>query len=829
MMMPVQPNLPSGTVTFLFTDVEGSTRLLHDLGASEYAEALAQHRRILREAFGAHGGVEVDTQGDAFFVAFPTAPGALRASSEALEGLTAGRIRVRMGIHTGTPHVAEEGYVGVDVNRAARIAACGHGGQVLVSAAAAALLGAEGLRDLGEHRLKDLSAPERIYQLGDDVFPPLQSLHQTNLPIPSTPFLGREQELAEVVALLSQEDVRLLTLTGAGGTGKTRLGLQAAGGLAHGYAHGVWWVPLAPLRDPELVLASAGLALGAKDGLAEHISGRSLLLFFDNFEQVVEAAGEVAALLATCPGLNLLVTSREPLRVTGEQEYSVPPLMPAEGVSFFLTRARAVKAGFDDDGAVPEICRRLDDLPLALELAAARVKALSSGQILARLEQRLPLLTGGARDLPERQRTLRATIEWSYELLTREEQRLFARLAVFGGGCALEAAEEIADADLDTLQSLVDKSLVRHTNERFWMLETIREYAAERLDELSEAEQLGHLHAEHFLALAEQAEPHVEDEVLRGGRQWLDRQEQELDNIRAALDWLEASGETERALRLTGALSDFWASRVAVEGMRRLESALRADERPTAARAKALNGAAELAAVTGDPATMRLRAEEALALHRRLGDQRGAAESLQQLGYALGEKGDWARAQQLLEESVRLFRSVGDEQYALWTTRTLAWTHAESGDLDRARALYEDNLRRARTLGSKSLEAALLGSLAWLAVSQGRVQDALPLLRTSLGIKRDFGNPSEIAIGLCSVARAITAVGRVGTAVRLISCFDALGEEIGSGEAWVARMNEQTLATIRAQLDEAAFADAWEQGQALTADDAVTLALDSLE
>ena len=270
-------------------------------------------------------------------------------------------------------------------------------------------------------------------------------------------------------------------------------------------------------------------------------------------------------------------------------------------------------------------------------------------------------------------------------------------------------------------------------------------------------------------------------------------------------------------------------SRGVAEGMRRLESALRADKGPTAARAKALNGAAELAAVSGDPATMRLRAEEALALHRRLGDPRGAAESLQQLGYALGEEGNWARAQQLLEESVRLFRDLGDEIYALWTTRTLAWTYAESGDLDRARALNEDNLRRARALGSKSLEAALSGSMAWLAVSEGRVQDALPLLKESLRIKRDLGNPSEIATGLCSVASAITVVGRVGMAARLISCFDALREEIGGGEPWVARMNEETLATIRTHLDEAGFAEAWEQGRTLTADDAVALALDSLE
>ena len=443
----MRSNLPSGTVTFLFTDVEGSTELLRELGTTEYERALAEHRRILREAVNSHGGVEVDTQGDALFAAFPTAPGALEAASEALQGLAPGPIRVRMGIHTGTPHVGEAGYVGIDVHRAARIAACGHGGQVLISTSTASLVGTDELRDLGEHRLKDLSAPERIYQLGDEDFPPLESLHQTNLPIPSTPFLGREQELQQVLGLLSRDDVRLLTLTGAGGTGKTRLAAQAAGLSSGKYPHGVWWVPLAPLHDPELVLATAGRSLGSKNGLAEHIADKQLLILFDNFEHVVEAAAEVGGLLAACPGLQLLVTSREPLHVTSEQEYPVPPFVHKEGVSFFLARARTVEPDFQADEAVPEICRRLDDLPLALELAAARVKALSTQQILARLDRRLPLLTGGARDAPERQRTLRATIEWSHELLSEDEQCLFARLSVFAGGCTLEAAEEVAEAD----------------------------------------------------------------------------------------------------------------------------------------------------------------------------------------------------------------------------------------------------------------------------------------------------------------------------------------------------------------------------------------------
>jgi class 3 adenylate cyclase len=462
MIMRVRSDLPTGTVTFLFSDIEGSTRLLHELGGESYAEALAAHQRALRSAFACHGGVEVDTQGDAFFIVFATAQAALAAAGEAQAKLVEGPIRVRMGIHTGAPLLTDEGYVGADVHRAARIAAAGHGGQVLVSSATAALVESSHLRNLGEHRLKDLSAPERLYQLGEADFPPLRSLYRTNLPVPSTPFAGREQELQALLGLIMRADVRLLTLTGPGGTGKTRLGLQAAGELTEQYPDGVWWVPLALLRDPQLVLESAAHVLDAKNGLAAHIGDQSMLVLFDNFEHVVEAADEVGRLLQSCPRLELLVTSREPLHVAGEQEYAVPPFAHEEGVDFFLSRARAVTHDFEQTAAVSKICLRLDNLPLALELAAARVKALSADEVLERLERRLPLLTGGLRDVPERQRTLHAAIRWSYELLTEDEQRLFARLAVFAGGFTLESSEAVTEAELDDLQSLVDKSLLRH-------------------------------------------------------------------------------------------------------------------------------------------------------------------------------------------------------------------------------------------------------------------------------------------------------------------------------------------------------------------------------
>ena len=407
----MRSDLPTGTVTFLFTDVEGSTKLLHELGAEAYAEALAEHRQVIREAFVSHGGVEVDTQGDAFFVAFPTAPGALEAAQDAREALAQGLIRVRMGLHTGTPYLAEEGYVGDDVHLAARVAASAHGGQIVLSQATRAFLDERFvLSDLGEHRLKDFAEPVWIFQLGADRFPPLKTISNTNLPRPASSFVGREREVEEVVALL-RDGARLLTLTGPGGSGKTRLAIEAAAELVPEFKAGVFWVGLAPLRDPALVTDTIAQTLGAKDGLADHIGERELLLLLDNLEQVVDAAPELSSLVEACPNLRLLVTSRELLRVRGEVEYPVLPLAEPEAVGLFCARA-----GAEPDPTVHELCRALDNLPLALELAAARASVLSPKQILERLSGRLDLLKGG-RDADPRQQTLRATIEWSYELL----------------------------------------------------------------------------------------------------------------------------------------------------------------------------------------------------------------------------------------------------------------------------------------------------------------------------------------------------------------------------------------------------------------------------
>ena len=823
---------PTGTVTLLFTDVEGSTRVLLRLGSRRYAQSLGLHRRLLRESFERHGGYEVDCEGDSFFVAFAEARAAAAAAAEAQEALAEAdwpqgeRFLVRMGMHTGEPAAVPPKYVGLDVHLAARIMAAGHGGQVLVSASTASLLRTEELRDLGEHRLKDLSAPQRIYQLGDADFPRLASLHQTNLPIPSTPFVGRTQELGDVVGLLSREDIRLLTLIGAGGTGKTRLAAQAAAQATDRYRDGVWWVPLAPLRDPELVLPAAGRACGARNGLAEHIADRQLLLLLDNFEHVVEAAPDVAGLLAVCPRLEVLVTSREPLHITGEQEYTVPPLKPEDGVVLFMARARSAEPDFEVDAAVPEICRRLDDLPLALELAAARAKVLSAAQILDRLEQRLSFLTGGARDLPERQRTLRATIEWSYELLRDDERQLFGRLAVFRGGCTLESAEAVAHADLDTMQSLVDKSLLRYTDERFWMLETIREYAAERLDESGEGEELRRRQAEHFLALAEEAEPNLRWSGSPGA--WLDRLEVEQDNVRAALDRLVAAGESQLELLLAGALSRFWVMRGHLEeGRRRLEAALAADQSPTAARAKALNGAAVMA-LGVEAAAAKRHAEEALALHRSLEDRWGASYAGFLLGQALTIEGEYEAAQPVFDQSLRAFRELGDEHYILLATDGLAGVFDELGDVERARPLHEENLRRARAQSNRRIVALSLDQLASYARDEGRVEDALAMLRESLGILSELGDRLGIAENLGRFARTLAVAGRPEEAARILASSEALYEESGTGVLlWVAKMNEETRTSVRSQLDEAALADATEQGGALTLDEAISLAVDT--
>jgi len=813
-------DLPTGTVTFLFTDVEGSTKLLLDIGEARYSEALAEHRRVLRQAFEAHGGVEVDTQGDAFFYAFPDAREAVAAAAEAQKSLASGPIRVRMGMHTGEPVLTDEGYVGLDVHRGARIAAAGHGGQVLLSKTTWELVDVE-VTDLGEHRVKDFSEPVWILQLGSERFPPLKTISNTNLPRPASSFVGREKEVEEVTSVL-RDGARLLTLTGPGGSGKTRLSIEAATELVPNFKNGVFWVGLAPLRDSALVVDTVAQMVGAKDGLAEHIAGREMLLVLDNFEQVVEAAPELAKLLEACPNLRLLVTSRERLSVRGEVQYPVPPLSDPEAVELFCQRSR-----LEADETIAELCRRLDDLPLAVELAAARTTVLTPQQILDRISKRLDLLRGG-RDAEGRQRTLRATIEWSYELLAKEEQELFAKLSVFAGGCTLESAEQVADADLDIVQSLVDKSLLRHTDERFWMLETIREYALERLEESGQAEELRRRHAEHFLALAEAAEAHFRDEnLLSGGKDWLDSADRELDNFRAAIDHFLTASDREAAQGLAGALAEFWCGRQHVpEGGRYLEAALRLDGESSTARAKALLGAAHMAHDLGDLSTARSRCEAAEALYEDLGDAWSSAHAVLWLGRVAAAEKMFNEGRQRFEASARAFSKVGDANYSLFAKRLLAWMFNELGDRERARALHEQNLAQARAQHARAIEATTLGALASYAVDEGRTEDAFALATASLRADSELGARDGIAQQLCRCAGAHALAGRMATAAQLIACSEALFEEWGQAfPKWIADENEETLARIREQLDDETFAEAWEKGRKLTIEEAVALAL----
>ena len=745
--------LPSGTVTFLFTDIEGSTRLLHELG-ERYSEVLGEHRRVIREAVQRHDGVEVDTQGDAFFFAFARASDAVAGAQEAQATLQGGPVRVRMGLHTGEPIRGEEGYVGIDVHRGARVAAAGHGGQVLLSQPTRDLLDSSfDLVDLGLHRLKDLSEPQRLYQVGSEQFPPLKTLHQTNLPVPASPFLGRERELAEVLGLLRSS--RLLTLTGPGGSGKTRLAAQAAAEVAENFPGGVWWVSLAALTDSALVLESIAQVLGAKGELAEHIADNELLLLLDNLEQLLAAAPVLAVLLERCSGLKLLVTSREPLRLTAEQEYPVPPFVSEEAVGFFSARARAARPDFQADEAVAEVCRRLDNLPLALELAAARVKVLSPEQILARLEQALQLLTGGRSDAPERQRTLAATITWSYDLLAEPEQRLFARLSVFAGGCTLEAAEQVCDADLETLASLVDKNLLRHSGERFWMLETIREYALERLSESADFYDLLHQrHAVYYGDLAattaealrsydEQAVAVVDAELpnLRAGLQaaidsqdaallarylfglwfyWLIRGLGREGSI-AAHAWLEmdraAITPRERLLGLLGAgetLRHTGAADLAVE--LKLEALSLARSDPSAdmhghtAGSRIPSTLADLAHLHLDAGRLddaRSCAEEALAIRRESGDAGGIAHALFTLLHLEEVRGDFRKARELALEVTEWFETAGEPIEA-------AAPLAKVAEFD---ALLGEKHRAAKTLAAAASAASASPDLqlqAWV-------------------------------------------------------------------------------------------------------------------
>ena len=821
----MRSDLPSGTVTFLFTDVEGSTRLLHELGAEAYAEALAEHRRVIRNACAAEGGVEVDTQGDAFFFAFPTAPGALAAASAFTQELASGPIQVRVGLHSGTPLVTDEGYVGGDVHRAARIAASGHGGQVLVSASTATLVQGA-LRDLGEHRFKDLAAPERVFQLGDAEFAQLGSLYRTNLPVPANPLVGRKKELVDILRLVADETTRVITITGAGGIGKTRFALAAAAESSDRFPDGVWFVDLTPVRDPRLVLPTVAQAVGTEGDLRHALQGARCLLVLDNFEQVVGAARDIAELLASCARLRVLVTSREPLRIAAEHEYDLAPLPEAPAVELFRYRVAAVAPEADVEYRLAaEICRRLDGLPLAIELGAARVRVLDPEALLHRLEDRLPLLVTRARDLPERQRALHATIEWSYDLLEPHEQTLFRRLAPFRGGATLEAIEAVAGGNPEEVESLVDKSLLRNRRGRFIMLETIREFARDELAASSEDAKARRRHAEYFADVAESANLNAGN--LRPGGQRLDLAITEQDNIRAALDWAMATPDKAFGLRLAVAMDQFWVANDPTESQRRYEALF---DLPGAVdprlHAEALRSYASSFHIMGEHEAAARLYQESLDLFDELGDERGRAVLLHRFGILAMQRQDLRKARELVEESHAIHERNDDAWGLTQTVGTLGAIERDADNGAQAYALIADSADRAEAVGVQWWRAGMLIELAALSLEAGRLDDADAKARESLELADGMSDYGGRVFGVGVLACVAAERGDRDRAGRLWGAIedDRVGAPLGG---WI-RHRASCQAHID-RIDSPQLAAALAVGRTMTLDAAVEYALASID
>jgi predicted ATPase/class 3 adenylate cyclase len=911
-------SLPTGTVTFLFTDIEGSTALLQRL-KDAYPTVLAECRRFVRAAVEERSGQEFGAEGDAIFAAFPSARDGLMAAITAQQRIlrhpwpSGATVRVRMGLHTGEARVAEGEYIGIDVHRAARICSAGHGGQILLSDTVSALVTKDlpdgvGLRHLGEHRLKDLAHPHRLFQvLAPDLppgFPPLRSLdaHPHNLPIQLTSFIGREPEIAEIKRLLGA--ARLVTLTGSGGAGKTRLALQVAANVVEDYPDGVWLAEFAPIADPTLVPKTVASALNVPEQpgqdiaetLVDALRHKALLLVLDNCEHLLAACRDLAqALLRSCSHVRILATSREGLGIPGETLWRVPSLSvpvdigrlprPEElvlydAVRLFVDRAMATSSDFiisnENARAVAQVCQRLDGIPLAIELAAARVKVLAVDQITARLDDRFRLLTGGSRTVLPRQQTLRAAVDWSYLLLAETERVLLRRLSVFAGGWSLDAAEVVcaggvveATAILDLLGSLVDKSLVlveTHRGEaRYRFLETIRQYGWDRLVESKEDAELRNHHRDWYLDLAESAEP-----KLRGLEQvaWLERLEIEHDNLRAALEWskAEAAGG-DASLRLAAALHQFWHMRGYLgEGRDWLEVALVASENPSSSlRARALCGAGLLAWRQGDFKRAETLLQDSLALFQQLGDRWGTAYVLHHLAHVMEERGDYGHATGLFEKSLALFKEVDDNWGVGWSLYCLGSTRFDHGD-DQATAMLEESLSICREVGNKWTLAYALHALGVVAEKHGDYERAIALLeesmvivrqvgdqyhlpglqyrlgrvalhlgdneravalfRKSLVLRRETGDKSGLVQCLEGLAYVACARGRYEQATRLFGAADALRETYAVRRLPIDEAeHESRVALARAGLNETAFVASRAEGRAMTLEQAIEYAL----
>jgi predicted ATPase/class 3 adenylate cyclase len=914
---------PTGTITFFFTDIQGSTRLWEQYPTA-METALARHNALISETVEAHGGYVFKTVGDAFCTAFEVAPDALAAALATQRALFAepwgetGRLRVRMALHTGTASAHNGDYTGFTLSRVARILAAGHGDQILLSRVTEELVADQlppgvTLRDLGPHQLKDLSRPEYIFQVLapnlPERFPPLKTLERraSNLPAQMTPLIGRVQEAAAVCALLRRPDVRLLNLIGPGGTGKTRLGLQVASDMLDEFESGIYFVGLTSISVPALVAATIAQTLGLNEGrgqpmvesLKDFLRDKHLLLLLDNFEQVVDAAPLLAELLAAAPRLKMLITSRAVLYLAGEHAFPVPPLALPDSASLqstsvdvvstlshytavelFIQRAQAVKPDFQvttaNAAAVAEICARLDGLPLAIELAAARVKLFPPQALLARLSSRLKLLVGGGQDRPARQQTLRSAIDWSYDLLDTTEQTLFRRMGVFAEGSA-EAAEAVVQelsiapntlseganpaaafhfpasfSMLDGLASLADKSLLRQEtgpdNEpRFTMLETIREYALERIDICGEAATLHRQHAIYFLQLAEQAEPELYGAEQRA---WLERLEAEHDNLRAALAWslntenqiprtagsrssvvssqlqlaTDDQERTELGLRLAAALWVFWWKHgYFSEGRTWLASALqRADTNaPAAARAKALHGAGSLALAQHDFGPAAELLDAGLALYQELGDKRSCAWAISELGHLALYQGEDDRAAARYAEGLALSRELGDTYNSAWALNHLGTVALRRGALDQAHELLTQSLALFQTLHHTAGIASVLNQLGRVALHAGDVTKARELFTKSLAIFRELGQKRNIALSLVGLAVVAGREQQAEQATRMFGTVERVLNDIGAVLEPADRAEyDRGVAGVRAQLDPATFAAAWEDGRALALDPA---------
>jgi len=822
---------PEGTVTLLFTDIAGSTRLLLETGEG-YADLLLTHRRLLREAFETYRGYEVDTEGDAFFVAFASAGQAVAAAGQAQRSLAAHewpdgrRVWVRMGIHTGEPRLLEGNYIGLDVHHAARVMAAGHGGQVLISQTTRELLHDESdLDDLGEHRLKDLSRPQRLFQLQvkglPDEFPPLKSLHQTNLPVQPTPLIGRERELSEVLSYL-RGGTRLLTLTGTGGTGKTRLALHAAAELADDYPDGVWFVSLAPITDPALVESAIGQTLGLRGELQQELQGKRLLLVLDNLEQLLDAAPAIAAVLATAPEVAMLVTSRERLAVAAEQEYPVPTLAQAEGIDLFVERARRLRPGFTPDPHVNAIVTRLDGLPLAIELAAARTKVLTAAQIEQRLTKSLDLLTGGGRDAPERQRTLRATIQWSYDLLDQHERDLLAALAVFAGSFPLEAAETICNANLDTLQSLLDKSLLRATDDgRFFLLDTIRAYAGERLDERPDTDEIKQRHADYTLALLGNSDALGEERVDHSDR-WA-------AEILAAVAWAHARKDHGREIRLLTTSEAYWLVRgLTTDARRWVEDAIRhaPENLDPELHAVIFGTLSALCHAHGDMPRASEAAHQAVAHARKGRNKDILAHNLNAAGMVAIGRGDTRQATPLLEEAVAIARS-------------LASVHLASSLMNQGMALFYAGQFDEATIALRESQAIHEGrdsyrglatttfNLGLVALSGLDYQHARHYFHDTLRLAERLQFTDAAMYALEGLAAVAARTGEFIKAAELLGAAEQLRDQTGAAlESYEQHIHDETLQMVEQHLEPAELAATLDRGRDAAREDITAPALE---